>query len=464
MTFMLALLILAISVLFQFTAAFLALRLIRITGRRRAWLFIAAGISLMAIRRSITFSHLLSGELAHPPDLIAESVALVTSLLLLIGIAWIAPLFLSIKHSEEESRRANRALKTLSECNKALLRAAQESDLLHDICRIIVEIGGYRLAWVGFAEQDGAKTVRPVAQAGYEEGYLENARVTWSDTERGQCPVGTAIRTGSPNIARDVRTDPRLKPWRDEALKRGYHSVIGLPLFINKKNIGALAIYAAEPDVFNTEEMELLMELTNDLAYGIKSHRISAERKQAEEVIERLHRQNEMVLNSAGEGILGLDTQGKHTFVNPSAANLLGYDVEELIGQPSHAIWHRSKTDGSPYLEEECPIYEAYKDGVIHHVTDEVFWRKDGTSFPVEYTSTPILEDGRLIGAVVTFKNITERKKVEEALHKSEEELRKRVKELEEFYDMAVGRELKMKELKEEIESMKEELEKYKYS
>ena len=464
MTVRLVLLILAISVLLQFTAAFFALRLILITGRRRAWLFIAAGISLMAIRRSITLFHMLTNELSHPPALMAELVALATSILMVIGVAWIAPVFLSIKRSEEELRRVNRALKTLSGCNKALMRSTQESDLLHDICRIIVEIGGYRLAWVGFAEQDESKTVRPVAQAGYEEGYLEEAKVTWSDTERGQCPVGTAIRTGSPDIARDVRTDPRLKPWRDEFLKHGYHSVAGLPLFIDKKNIGALAIYAAEPDVFNTEEMELLMELTNDLAYGIKSLRISAERKRAEEIIERLYRQNEMVLNSAGEGILGLDIQGKHTFVNPSAANMLGYDVEELIGQPSHAIWHRSKTDGSPYPEEECPIYEAYKDGVVHYVTDEVFWRKDGTSFPVEYTSTPILENGRLIGAVVTFKDITERKKVEEALHKSEKELRKRVKELEEFYDMAVGRELKMKELKEEIESLKEELEKYKKS
>jgi PAS domain S-box-containing protein len=462
MTVRLVLLILAISVLLQFTAAFLALRLIRITGRRRAWLFIASGISFMAIRRSVTLFHMFTNELPHPPDLIAELVALATSIFMVIGVALIAPVFLSIKHSEMESRRVNRALKTLSGFNKAMMRATQESDLLHDICRIIVEIGGYRLAWVGFAEQDKEKTVRPVAQAGYEEGYLEGAKVTWSDTERGQCPVGTAIRTGIPDIARDIRTDPRLKPWRDEALKRGYHSVIGLPLFINKKNIGALAIYAAEPDVFNTEEMELLMELTNDLAYGIKSLRISAEHKQAEEIIERLHRLNELVLNSAGEGILGLDTQGKYTFVNPSAANMIGYDVEELIGQPSHAIWHHSKTDGSPYLEEECPIYEAYKDGVVHHVTDEIFWRKDGTGFPVEYTSTPILEDGRLIGAVVTFKDIAERKKVEEALHKSEEELRKRVKELEEFYDMAVGRELKMKELKEEIEILKKELEKHK--
>jgi PAS domain S-box-containing protein len=181
------------------------------------------------------------------------------------------------------------------------------------------------------------------------------------------------------------------------------------------------------------------------------------ERRRSEKAIARLSRQNEMILNSAGEGILGLDTKGKHTFVNPSAAKMLGYAVEELIGRPSHKIWHHTKMDGSPYPETECPIYAAFKDGSIHYARDEVFWRKDVTSFPVSYISTPIVEDGKLVGAVVAFRDITEHKK-------AEEEIKKRVRELEEFYDMAVGRELRMKGLKEEIEELKEELGKYKKS
>ncbi|MFZ3138415.1 MAG: PAS domain S-box protein [Thermodesulfovibrionales bacterium] len=181
------------------------------------------------------------------------------------------------------------------------------------------------------------------------------------------------------------------------------------------------------------------------------------ERKRSEKAIARLSRHNEMILNSAGEGILGLDIEGKHTFVNPSAAKMLGYEVEELIGEPSHKIWHHTKINGRPYPETECPIYAAFKDGTIHHARDEVFWKKDGTSFPVSYISTPIVEDGRLVGAVVAFRDITEHKK-------AEEEIKKRVKELEEFYDMAVGRELRMKGLKEEIEELKEELGKYKKS
>ena len=145
----------------------------------------------------------------------------------------------------------------------------------------------------------------------------------------------------------------------------------------------------------------------------------TTERKQQEDALERLHHQNELILNSAGEGILGVDIEGNHTFVNPSAARMLGYEIEELIGQKSHSIWHHSRADGSPYPQEECKIYAAYRDGAVHTEHDEVFWRKDGTSFPSRYTSTPILEDGKLVGAVVSFRNITERKQAEKDLQES---------------------------------------------
>ena len=157
------------------------------------------------------------------------------------------------------------------------------------------------------------------------------------------------------------------------------------------------------------------------------------DRKQGEEVLEKLRRENELILNSAGEGILGLDREGKHTFANPAAARLLGYKVEELIGRHGHSIWHHTKPDGSPYPEQECQILSSYKDGHVHSVANEVFWRKDGRGFPVEYTSTPIIEKGKLIGAVVTFTDITERKQAEEILKKKTEELARSNKELEQF-------------------------------
>src|SRR5829696_7566719 len=141
------------------------------------------------------------------------------------------------------------------------------------------------------------------------------------------------------------------------------------------------------------------------------------ERKTFEEALERLSRQHEMVLKSAGEGICGLDLDGNATFVNPAAARITGWEVEELVGRPQHDVLHHTKPDGSPYPREECPIHAALEDGTTHSRDEEVFWRKDGTSFPVEYTSSPILQDGEVVGAVVSFKDITERKALEQQLH-----------------------------------------------
>ena len=129
---------------------------------------------------------------------------------------------------------------------------------------------------------------------------------------------------------------------------------------------------------------------------------------QLERRAEELWRLNELILSSAGEGIYGLDCNGLTTFVNPAAAEMLGWPAEELIGEPMHALLHHTRPDGSTFPREECPIYAAFKDGQTRMVDDEVFWRKDGSSFPVEYTSTPIREGGTLCGAVVVFRNLTE--------------------------------------------------------
>ena len=141
------------------------------------------------------------------------------------------------------------------------------------------------------------------------------------------------------------------------------------------------------------------------------------ERHLARQTIQGLERENALILEAAGEGIVGLNLEGKTAFVNPAAAAMLGYEQQELIGRFSHALWHHTKADGSPYPKEECPIYGAYKDGHVHHGDTEVFWRKDGTSFPAEYFSTPMRDDqGTLVGAVVTFRNISERKAAERAI------------------------------------------------
>src|SRR6202040_1266341 len=137
------------------------------------------------------------------------------------------------KRAEEKLARLNQTLQTLYQCNQALVRATEEYELLRSVCRILVEVGGLRMAWVGYREFDEDKTVRPVAQAGYEAGYLDRINITWGDTDRGRGPTGTAIRTATACWTRDNLTDPNLAPWRAEDLSHGYASSISLPLISN---------------------------------------------------------------------------------------------------------------------------------------------------------------------------------------------------------------------------------------
>ncbi len=142
------------------------------------------------------------------------------------------------------------------------------------------------------------------------------------------------------------------------------------------------------------------------------------QRKQAQESLRAAEEQNRLILQSAGEGIYGLDLEGNTTFANPAAAAMLGYEVDELIGKVMHDLIHHTYPDGTRYPLEKCPMYAALTDGEPHVVTDEVLWRKDGSSFPVEYTSTPVRKDHEIVGAVVVFKDNTERKRAQEELQK----------------------------------------------
>lgn len=145
--------------------------------------------------------------------------------------------------------------------------------------------------------------------------------------------------------------------------------------------------------------------------------------------LEALRRQHQLILNAVGEGVYGLDMQGNVTFVNPAAAAMIDWDMNDLIGQSMHKVLHHSHLDGTHYRRDRCPIYAALHDGSTHRITDEVFWRKDGTSFPVEYISTPMRdEQGQVIGAVVTFQDITQRKWAESVLHQANEDLELKVR------------------------------------
>ena len=184
---------------------------------------------------------------------------------------------------EEALGRLNRELRAIKSCHQTLMRAVDEPNLLAEICRIVCEEAGYRMAWVGYVERDAERSVRPVASAGYDFGFADAALITWADVERGRGPIGAAIRTGKVVWVQDYEFDPRVAPWRAEALKRGFRAGVALPLKDEADGVfGAICIYASERDAFTAEEVRLLEQLAADLAFGVLVLRQREARKRIE--------------------------------------------------------------------------------------------------------------------------------------------------------------------------------------
>ncbi len=191
------------------------------------------------------------------------------------------------KSAQESERRLRRELKAIASCNQILISAEDEQTLLNDICRIICDQAGYRMAWVGYAQNDDIKSVLPVAWAGFEAGYLNHAQISWADNERGHGPTGSAIRTEEKTHCADFTSDPKVSPWREAALRRGYLASLVLPLKSEEgRTFGALSIYASETNPFSPDEVRILEQLAADLAFGITVLRARAARKRADESLE----------------------------------------------------------------------------------------------------------------------------------------------------------------------------------
>ncbi len=257
------------------------------------------------------------------------------------------------RRAEEALQRANRALKVLSECNQIVVRAKDEPQLLADVCRVLVEDGGYRLAWIGFASNDEDKVVEPVAQAGYEDGYLDTLDITWADTSRGRGPTGTAVRTARVSINRDVLSNPDYAPWRDEAVKRGYQSSIAIPLISNDRVLGVLNIYAPEPDAFDDEEVRLLTELASDLAYGITTLRARVEHSHAEKEQALLQRRLEVLWNIARMADADYQTLCDHVLAEITATTRSPYAFYGFLNEDESVL---KAYAFSVEVMEECKI------------------------------------------------------------------------------------------------------------
>ncbi len=235
------------------------------------------------------------------------------------------------KVAEQAQNRLTRSLALLSQCRQVLVHAENEQQLLNEVCRLGVEVGGYLMSWVGMVGIGADKNVYPMAQSGYEEGYLDSIKVTWDDTPHGCGPKGMAIKTGKTVVNQDCLTNPHMAPWREAAVQRGYQSSIALPLFVNQRVIGAFTLYSAEPFAFGAEEVALLEELTADLSYGIEMLGIRAEHREAEAALAMREAQYRAVIDTTTDGFWLCSTQGQLLAVNDAYVHRSGYSREELL-------------------------------------------------------------------------------------------------------------------------------------
>ncbi len=317
----------------------------------------------------------------------------------------------------KELRRLNRALRALSACNQALAQAGSEQELLDQICDVIVRLGAYRLAWIGYAQADAQKTVRPMAHAGYEGGYLSEIVVTWSEAESGRGPVGVAIRENQLCVIADTESDGRFAPWRAAALQRGYAAMITLPLRVAGSCFGALAIYSEQKGSFESSEVELLSEMANNLAYGITSIRSQEEGKRATAALREAEAKYRQLVEQvpAISYVAEAGVQGRFLYVSPQAQTILGYRPEDCLADPRFWWDHLNPEDHPVAMledswEEGRPFQVEYR---MRRQDGQEVWLRDEAVIVRDPDTGRRLTRGLLI-------DITERKRAEEALRESE--------------------------------------------
>ena len=322
----------------------------------------------------------------------------------------------AIKRSQESLCRANRSLKVFSECNKVITWYTKEQELLNVICRIFVEVGGYRMAWVGFARHASEKIVEPVAHwgnnCGHECSYLQKLQVKWDDSEYGQGPAGKAIRTGKTTVVQNIKTHPEFKPWRTEALQHGFASAIALPLWNDHEVFGGLVILSDETDAFNQEEIALLEELSADLSYAINGIRSSAEQK----VVKEENRLLAAVIEQASDAVMIFDATGTALYINPAFEIVCGLSGAEVIGaniftleccQMNHNF-HRA-------LEETISRGEARSGRFVNQ-------RPDGNRYEIDVNIAPVrrLSDAAAIRYVASMREVTHEVHLEKQLRSAQ--------------------------------------------
>jgi PAS domain S-box-containing protein len=317
--------------------------------------------------------------------------------------------------AEEQAESIGRLYRLLSRVNEAIVRTPDQETLFKQICRIAVEEGLFRMAWVGLIDPSG-RQVRAVTQYGFDEGYLETLVIPLEDVPQSRGPTGIAVREGRFDVCNDFAADPRMAPWRERALARGYRSSGAFPLRVGEKVVGALTLYAERPGFFNQEEIALLESLADDLSFAMESMDREARRRQAEAARSQLV----AILDATPDFVGTADAAGQALYLNRAARKILGVGADEDISQVkignSHPPWAANLV-----LQEGVPT--AVREGLWQGET--VMLSDDGREIPL---SQVILShpgpQGQVDFISTIGRDISDLKRAEEALEKSEQKLR----------------------------------------
>jgi diguanylate cyclase (GGDEF)-like protein/PAS domain S-box-containing protein len=307
-------------------------------------------------------------------------------------------------------RRRNRVYAVLKDCTHVILRSTDETELLQAFCDQLVNSGGFRLVWVGYARHDEQRSVEAMASAGDDNGYTRQVRITWADTERGRGPAGRAIRTGHSVVLRDTQSDPDFAPWRETAREHGYRSLLALPLRCSGDILGSLNLYSSDVDAFDDEEVELLSTLAEDLSYAIESLREKRARAEAEEMLQlRLQtiectRNGVLIAEPGGAGV-------KIIYTNPAFSKITGYSSAEVLGQ-NPGFLHRD-------IATQAGL-DVIRQAMRRGVSDSALVRnrrKDGSLYWNELHITPVRNRGGRITHWIGISNdVTEQIRYQEQL------------------------------------------------
>ncbi|MEK6976212.1 MAG: PAS domain-containing protein, partial [Candidatus Thermoplasmatota archaeon] len=287
----------------------------------------------------------------------------------------------------EVLRRVNRTRQCVSLVSQVIIRSYDEEALHAEACRHLVAFGGYLMAWIGVADEEPERIVRPVAHAGLEPNFLSALHITWSDDLANHSPTSRAIQEQRPHVARNILKEPRFAVLRKEAKLYGYTATCALPLQFAQYGMGVLTIHALEPDAFNAEEVSLLRELANDLAAGIISLRERGKRGALEGRLMA-------VIDASDDAIIGCDLDALVTDWNAGATRMFGYARNEAVGHPISKLISPEETQA-----EMAQMREAVANGERPARFETVRLCKEGKTIHTSVMMSPIYSaEGKVIG------------------------------------------------------------------